>query len=49
MGGPTGLDYVALFSVLDHLEVAKEDRQWLFADIQAMEAAALKEMRKTFT
>ena len=45
MGGPTGLDYTALYPLLGR--VAKDDpAEWqdLFEDIQVMEGAALKQM-----
>lgn len=48
MGGATGLDYPAVFATLDrlHRDKTPERRDELFADIQVMEAAALKEMAK---
>lgn len=46
MNGPTGLDYVALFAVMEHMAVADEDRHCLFSDIRVMEAAALTQMNK---
>lgn len=44
MGGPTGLDYAAVYPLLDR--AAKDPQEWdeLFSDIQVMEGAALKQM-----
>ena len=44
MGGPTGLDYAAVYPLLDR--IAKDPAEWqdLFEDIQVMEGAALKQM-----
>lgn len=44
MGGPTGLRYEAIYPLLDR--TASNDEEWdqLFDDLQAMEAAALKQM-----
>ena len=44
MGGPTGLDYVAVYPLLDR--AAKDPQEWdeLFSDIQVMEGAALKQI-----
>lgn len=44
MDMPTGLDYTALFALMEVHGIA--DRRDVFADIQVMEAAALKAMRK---
>lgn len=44
MDMPTGLDYTALFALMEVQGIA--DRREVFADIQVMEAAALKAMRK---
>lgn len=46
MGGPTGLDYNAVYPLLDR--AAKDPQEWdeLFSDIQVMEGAALKQMRE---
>lgn len=46
MSGATGLDYPAVFATLDRLHRDKTDarRDELFADMQIMEAAALKKM-----
>ena len=42
--GPTGLDYAAVYPLLDR--IAKDPQEWddLFSDIQVMEGAALKQM-----
>ena len=44
MGGPTGLDYAAVYPLLDR--AAKDPQEWdeLFSDIQVMEGTALKQM-----
>ena len=44
MGGPTGLDYAAVYPLLDR--AAKDPQEWdeLFSDIQVMESAALKQI-----
>ena len=43
-GGPTGLDYAAVYPLLDR--AAKDPQEWdeLFSDIQVMEGAALKQI-----
>ncbi len=43
-GGYTGLDYPAVFQVLDRLKIADPDGE-LFAGLQVMEFAALKAMK----
>ena len=42
--GPTGLDYAAVYPLLDR--AAKDPQEWdeMFSDIQVMEGAALKQM-----
>lgn len=45
MSGATGLDYAAIPATLDMLGVSA-DRRALFADLRAMEAAALDAMRE---
>lgn len=44
MAGPTGLDYAAVYPLLDR--AAKDPQEWdeMFSDIQVMEGAALKQM-----
>ena len=44
MGGATGLDYAAVYPLLDR--AAKDPQEWdeMFSDIQVMEGAALKQM-----
>ncbi len=44
MGGTTGLDYAAVYPLLDR--AAKDPQEWdeMFSDIQVMEGAALKQM-----
>lgn len=48
MNGPTGLDYPAVFATLDRVRRDLDDagRDALFADLQVMERAALREMSK---
>ena len=45
-GGPTGLDYPAVFATIDRLHRSDTEarRDALFADVQVMESAALKKM-----
>lgn len=44
MNGPTGLDYNAVYPLLDR--AAKDPQEWdeMFSDIQVMEGSALKQM-----
>lgn len=42
--GATGLDYGVLFSLMDMYATPAADRPQLLADIQVLEAAALKAM-----
>lgn len=44
MGGPTGLDYGAIYPLLDR--IAQDAAEWmdLFEDLQIMERTALKQM-----
>ena len=44
MGGTTGLDYAAVYPLLDR--AAKDPQEWdeMFSDIKVMEVAALKQM-----
>lgn len=42
--GPTGLDYAVLFGLMDMHAVPASDRPQLLADVQVLEAAALKSM-----
>lgn len=46
--GATGLDYPAVFATVDrlHRDKTAERRDELFADVQVLESAALKEMAK---
>lgn len=48
MGGPSGLDYPAVFATVDRMlrDLTVDDRDQVFADIQIMERAALGEMNK---
>lgn len=44
MSGPTGLDYSAVYPLLDRVTSDPEAWQDMFDDIQAMEIAALNQM-----
>lgn len=46
MGGPVGLDYAALFPLLDRLTTDPAEWQEHFEDVREMEAAALDAMRE---
>ena len=48
MGGPTGLDYPAVFATMDRLfrDYSEAKRDALFLDLQVAERAALEEMAK---
>ena len=46
IGGPTCLKYQVLFEIMDRKGLTNDDWWEMFADIQHMEAAALKEMNK---
>lgn len=45
MSGPVGLDYNVLFRVLDRLNLSYDDYDEMFADVRAMESAALCAVR----
>lgn len=45
-GGPVGLDYGVLNTVMRLKKVPPSQRQSLFADLRVMESAALDEMSK---
>lgn len=45
MGSAIGLDYPAVFAVMDRAKIADPDGR-LFEDLQVMEIAALKALRK---
>lgn len=45
MGGLLGLDYSALYPLLDRICIDEEDWKSMFADIKAMEAAAIDQSR----
>lgn len=49
MCGPTGLDYQALFALIDFRGVSPDARPQLFDDLQVMEAAALTQMAVKYT
>ena len=44
MGGPTGLDYNAVYPLLDRAAKGPQEWEEMFSDIQVMEGAALKQM-----
>lgn len=44
MGGPTGLDYGAIYPLLDRISADQSEWMDLFDDIQTLERAALKQM-----
>lgn len=44
VAGATGLDYLALFALMDFHEVPRVERRQMLDDIQTMEAAALVQM-----
>lgn len=46
MSGPTGLDYAAMYPLLDRRAQSQQEWDQLFEDLQLMEAAALKQMRE---
>lgn len=46
MSGPTGLDYCALFMRMERLHLSDDEWEHRFADLRAIEAAALKQMRE---
>jgi len=45
-GGPTGLDYSAVLSLLRAMRFPREKSTQIFDDVQIMERAALVEMHK---
>ncbi|AGW94597.1 hypothetical protein N234_31615 [Ralstonia pickettii DTP0602] len=47
MGGPTGLDYVAVLALIDRLGLPADDADELFDDVRHLEAAALTVMRES--
>ncbi|MFD0669723.1 DUF1799 domain-containing protein [Ramlibacter sp. MAHUQ-53] len=46
MGGPTGLDYSAVYPLLDRAATDEQHWEMLFDDIQAMERSALSAMNE---
>ena len=46
MGGPTALDYCALFMRMDRLGLDDDGWNETFADVRTIEAAALKRMNE---
>ena len=44
MGGPTGLDYTALFARMERLKFDDQTHERLFQDIRVIESEALKIM-----
>ncbi len=47
MNGPTGLDYTALMSLMNEMDLSRAERREMFDDIRVMERAALSEMQET--
>lgn len=45
MAGPVGLDYAALFRLLDQRGYSGDEWERMFADVRTLEHAALAEMR----
>lgn len=45
-GIPVGLDYAAVWAVLDHSPIPRRKRAWAFEVLQGMEAAVLSEWAK---
>lgn len=46
MNGPTGLDYNVLFYRLDRMHLSEQEHEWMFEDIQTVEAEALSIIHK---
>lgn len=46
MGGPTGLDYAAVYPLIDRLQLAPDEWDWLLEDIRTLEIAALNAMNQ---
>lgn len=44
-GGPTGLDYGAVYPLLDRMADDKQEWMEMFEDLQVMESAALQQIR----
>lgn len=44
--GPTGLDYLAAYPLLDRLAESPDDWDQLLDDLRALEIAALEQMRE---
>lgn len=44
MAGPTGLNYVPLFTLMDRLGLQGDEWHEFLADVQVLEAAALKQI-----
>jgi len=44
--GPTGLDYSAVYPLLDRMDLSRDDWDQMLADLQVIEVAARDEMRK---
>ena len=47
MAGPTGLDYSALYPLLDKVATSSDEWDEIFEDVRVMERAALDAMRET--
>jgi len=46
MGGPTGLDYAAVYPLIDRLQLDPEEWDLLLEDIRTLEHAALNAMNQ---
>lgn len=46
MAGVTGLDYVALYPLIDRMNLDQREWDEVFDDVRAMEAAAIEQMRE---
>lgn len=46
MGGPTGLDYCAVYPLLDRMTSDPDEWETHFEDVREMESAALEAMRE---
>lgn len=46
MGGPTGMDYAALFQLFSFYDIKKEDQTRIFESVRTMEMAVLEEKAK---
>jgi len=47
MGGPTGLDYSVVLTMIDRLKLEEAEADELFEDVRHLERAALKVIRES--